>query len=75
MVCLYLLEALASILFAICDCYFVSLSFYVCDMWPPGSMYQRGCLGGGMCEVLMVQRCIHTHVLMETRDVHTDILK
>ena len=44
-------------------------------MWPPGSMYQIGCLDDGMCEVLMVQRCIHTHVLMETRDVHTDILK
>ena len=43
-------------------------------MWPPGSMYQRGCLGGGICEVLMVQKCIHTHVLMKTRDVHTDVL-
>ena len=62
------------LLFAICNCYFVSLSFYVCDMWPPGSMYQRGCLGGGTCKVLMVQRCIHTHVLMKTRDVHTDVL-
>ena len=72
---LYLLKATAPTSICGLRMFLGSLSLYVCDVRPFGLLYQHGCLDCDMCEVPLVQRCIHTHVLVEARDVLTDILK
>ena len=59
----------------------VSNNFYILSACFPHFWYFPAASGfvwfsfGGMCVVLIIQRDIQTHVLMETRDVHADILK